>query len=169
MDLNPAISARVVFPQSGHIVFPKISTFFQNRTIQKVWTAHRGPIYQIKAISFLWMDSLCTTLNINICSKVNLGKSWGNTAYWIRIPGVYTDPWSNGLTGRWSLSLWDTVLWVRLWDTPLCSWEGECCAGPPRPPAVSAPWPSGVFGSVSPRWLRRLSLPRHWWLSDNGP
>ena len=53
-------------PQSGHIrpcgispirpyppgktaVFPKFSTFFQIRTSKKVLTAHRGPIYQIKA------------------------------------------------------------------------------------------------------------------------
>ena len=53
-------------PQSGHIrpcsispirpyppgktaVFPKFSTFFRNRTIQKVLTANRVRIYQIKA------------------------------------------------------------------------------------------------------------------------
>ena len=55
MDPNPAISARVVFPQSGHIrpekrlFFQKISTFFQNRTLQKVGTAHRSPVYHFKA------------------------------------------------------------------------------------------------------------------------
>ena len=41
IDPNPAISARVVFPH--------FSTFFQNRTLQNVGTAHRSPVYHFKA------------------------------------------------------------------------------------------------------------------------
>ena len=40
---NPAISAQ----ENG--CFPKILYIFQIRTSKKVLTAHRGPIYQIKA------------------------------------------------------------------------------------------------------------------------
>ena len=36
-------------PQSDHIRPQKFSPFFQIRTSKKVLTAHRGPIYQIKA------------------------------------------------------------------------------------------------------------------------
>ena len=42
IDPHPAISAR----KNGDI--SKISTFFQNGTLQKVLTAERAPIYQIK-------------------------------------------------------------------------------------------------------------------------
>ena len=55
IDPSPAISAHVVFPQSGHIrpekrpFLKKIPHFFQIRSHQNVRTVHRGPIYQIKA------------------------------------------------------------------------------------------------------------------------
>ena len=94
---NPAISAHAVFPQSGHIrpekrpFFPKFSTFFQIRTSKKVLTAHRGPIYQIKASKIASKTQrklsrfdkyMCVgeTLNMVSCSKFwgNLEGSWGN-------------------------------------------------------------------------------------------
>ena len=55
IDPNPAISAHVVYPQSGHIrpekrpFFRNFQHFFQIRTINKVLTAYKVPIYQIKA------------------------------------------------------------------------------------------------------------------------
>ena len=51
---NQAVSARAVFPQSGHIrpensIFSsKFSKFFQIRIHLKVRTAHRRPIHQLK-------------------------------------------------------------------------------------------------------------------------
>ena len=98
---NPAISAHAVFPQSGYIhpekrpFFQKLPHFFQNRAIQKVSTA---PIYQINQyIQFLFSFdksvSLGTLLNLNMFPNFeeifgNHGKSWGNTAYWMKICGV---------------------------------------------------------------------------------
>ena len=109
LDPNPAISAHAVFPQSGHIrpekrpFFQNFPQFFQIRTSKKVLTEHRGAIYQIKASKspcktqrrlFRFDRYMCVgkTLNMDSCSKFwgnlqgNLGKSWGNTAYWMEDP-----------------------------------------------------------------------------------
>ena len=97
LDPNPAVSARAVFPQSGRSrpekrpFFSYFSTFFQKRTIQKVFTAYISPIYQIKAHeipclmqkkSFRFDKKICVgkTLNVDICSKIwgNFEGIWGN-------------------------------------------------------------------------------------------
>ena len=92
IDPNPAISAHVVFPQSGHIrpkktaVFPKKSTFFQIRTYQNLVTAYGGPIYQIKAGEMLYStqkyNHFCTTLNLCTYSK-----SWRKYRNFFENPG----------------------------------------------------------------------------------
>ena len=86
IDPNPAIAARVVFPQSGHsrlektAVFPYFSTFSQKTTLKNVLTAYRVPIYQIKAQDMLLKIQkklfrfdkyvgLGTTLTLKVCSK----------------------------------------------------------------------------------------------------
>ena len=99
LDPNPAISAHAVFPQSGHIrpekrpFFKENSTFFQIRTGKIVLTAHRGPIYQIKASKipcktqrklFRFDKCMCVgkTLNMGSCSKF-----WGNLEGFFGNPG----------------------------------------------------------------------------------
>ena len=70
MDPNPAKSAHVVYPQSGHIR-PEKRPFFQIRTHKKIRTAHSGPIYQIKAIENPYqMQKKSCSLEKNVC----LGK-----------------------------------------------------------------------------------------------
>ena len=56
IDPNLAISAHVVYPQSAHIRLEKFSTFFQIRTIKKVLTTDKVPIYQTKAHKLLFMQ-----------------------------------------------------------------------------------------------------------------
>ena len=85
LDYNPAVAAHI----------------FQNRTPSKVCILKILTTYQIKAGAVLYSIQkdlchsdksmhLCTTLNYIHAQNVvdNFGKSWGNTAYWMKISWV---------------------------------------------------------------------------------
>ena len=109
IDPNPAISAHVVFPQSGHIrpekrpFFQKKSIFFQNRTLQKVLTAYRDATYQIKAHEM----SFQTQKKSFCCDRyVCVGKTWNLdtcSKFWGHFVGIWGNPGEIPHTG-WNFS-----------------------------------------------------------------